>query len=254
LSRYAVRFFLPILLLALTSCGGSKPTTQQWLEMAASHYQADYATDFEMSFELLENNQTVKVEHKGRLECRDDRHYRLQALTLMEVEGLSNVGMRVENLQVADGQSLWMQSTMGGVPQPVVLKRHLDELESMAQVNDEGANQLSPSDLNPLFLWRMALEHGEFTAAAESADGLQTLTSPATPKFLKAAAHRAEFWQPSQLEIDLHRATGAPVQLRLVQANGETSWQVQFVMWASRPMDDQQLHFTPPDDVQVLTQ
>jgi len=249
-----VRFFLAFSLLALTSCGGPEPTIQQWLEMAASHYQADYATDFEMSFELLENKQTVQVEHKGRLECRDDSHYRLQALTLMEVEGLSNVGMRIENLQVADGQSLWMQSTMGGMPQPVVLKRSLDNLDSMAQVNAEGANQLSPADLNPLFLLQLALEHGEFTAVNPSADGLQTLTSPATASFLAAAAHRAKFWQPSQLVLALHRATGAPVSLKLVRADSQTTWQVQFVMWASRPLADEQLRFTPPAGAQVLTQ
>ena len=250
-----LRILLLAMLLWLPACGNSGPASaEQWLQLAADHYQADFATDFEMKFALQENKQTVDVLHRGSLQGRDANHYRLQAQTLMLLPQLGNQAMTVDNLQVADGEWLWMESTMNGMPQSVVLKRKLDELESMAQVNEQGANQLSPSDLNPLYVWRLALQHGKFELAEDVGADRQVLTSPATPEFLTAAAHRAQFWQPRQLEIALHRPTGAPLSLKLLKEDGSVSWQTTFTMWAAREIEDNQLQYTPPDGISVLTQ
>lgn len=245
-------------------CSKAQKGAQEWLNQAAEHCSLNFQTEFQVEFAMQENQRKVQVTHRGRLEEAKADHYRLQARTLMTMLDLGDRQVAIDNLQVADGQWLWMQSTMEGRPQPIVLQRPLEDLDGLAQADEQGANQLSPADLNPMLMWRMAIAHGQFEVSATPtdskspaiADGSQPLLllSAVTPEFLAAAAHRAEFWQPRQLRISLHRSSAAPVSLELLREDGSVSWKVRFHYWKGMEFPIDHFAYTPPPGVQVMTQ
>ncbi len=248
------RAILCLLLLALPACGGSEPTAKQWLELAQAHYQDVFTTDFEMRFDMTENGRKVHVEHKGQLAQQDVSHYRLQAGTSMVLPDLNNQAMHIDNLQVADGEWLWMQSGIVSVPEPIVLKRKLTDLESLAVAEDQGANQLSPADLHPLFLWQMATAHCSFQSVLKGAVDQVELEAVASGEFLAAIGHRDAFWQPRKVQITLHRATSAPLGLRLLREDGSVAWQLRFTFWGTKLPQDCSFDYQAPEGAQVINQ
>ncbi len=261
-----------LLTLLLSGCGNAEPqTADAWLTAACAHYPATgFETEFQMQFSLQENQRTVEVSHGGSLQELDAQHYRLQATTRMTLPDLGNQQTEIRNLQVADGEFLWMQSDLQTMPQPapehaglelpqpmpqaMVLIRALAEIEDLATVDPLAANQLSPSDLNPMLMWRLALQHGDFELAPSEPGDVIQLLSAATPAFLIAAAHRAEFFQPQQLRIQLHAPTHAPMSLEILSADGSVTWKNTFKLWRAISVESSEFTYAPPPGAQVLTQ
>jgi hypothetical protein len=239
---------------ALVACGRRAPENpRQWLNLAAEHFNGDgYAVNFQMRYTLAENGEQVFTQHKGEITGLDPRHFEIQLRSQMRVVQLSDKPIKVDTHLVADGEYIWTQSTYPGLAQPIVLKLLIDQADSMARVDPVLGNQISPRDLDPLLLWRLAAEFCTFTEGAVMTPGFVILIGQATPAFHQAAAHRSSLFQPQVLRLSLERATGKPVAMELLAASNKTTLETSFSVWQKLELEASDFVYQVPEGIEVV--
>jgi outer membrane lipoprotein-sorting protein len=104
-----------------------------------------------------------------------------------------------------------------------------------------------------MLMWRLALQHGSFELLPAESNTEILLLSAATPSFLKAAAHRADFFQPHQLRIQLHAPTRAPMSIEILSADGSVTWKNTYSLWRAVPAESSDFTYVPPQGAKVLS-
>ncbi len=251
-ARPALLLPLPLLslpILVLAACGQSRPHTPDgWLGKASDYYDnGGFGTRFQMEFHLVEDGQVIRIDHRGSLRGRDRQVFRLEAQTQMQIEDSGLPSVVIANTVCCDGLTLYAESLGEGQQQPEVFRQALDQNGGLSGAGGGQGSRLSPFDLDPLLLWRLAVATCTFEEQATGQAENVVLLGEVTDAFDEAAAQRSELFEPRQFRLTLDRASGAPVQLQLLSDARHGHLTTRFELWERADWDDA-LFRPPPAD------
>jgi hypothetical protein len=190
-----------------------------------------FTVEFQTGYSLIENQVSVESLHRGKIKGFDPRHFELEVHTEMRLASLGNQIISVTTQVTADGEFLWTESTYPSMEQASVLKLPIDQADALARVDSVMGNQISPLDLDPLLLWRLAAEYCTFGEVQLLAQDRVVLTGHTTAAFHRAAAHRSIFFQPEVVLLTLSKSTGQPQALELRTTRQKTTLHSTFSRW-----------------------